>query len=381
MLSRKSTFTLLAVLLIAVGMSSAAVAGGWTYNFEGLTPGIDLVGQDGWTARGSYTSPLVGVGTGMNATQICVTPVVNGSIFARHPVGLITTTADTSVVYKFDILVTGGAENALVDSVDLVNSSTSNYDDSLWNYLRIGIYGPGDVAPRWSVSCDSNTSLSYQFSNADPAAWGNWFSVMAVVDYSYIDIDTGKYGKVDLYKKNLTANECGWTQVVTGYPMEWTPDSWGKFNVFGVQINQLGWGNTCYIDNLDFGGALTDFVPSGTVHGNVTLNGLGGDLSLCRIRVELIPTSRGCHQVLEVTPTSATTPTPYSIGPIAPGTYNVVFSANKWLKKVNTGVVVGIGASVESSATLKNGDVDGEGEVTTTDTSAVLSNLGASGAP
>lgn len=120
---------------------------------------------------------------------------------------------------------------------------------------------------------------------------------------------------------------------------------------------------------LDMAFALsgTSTAQSLTVH--VTLENFSGDITTVPITVEMRLQGGSTNTIL-VYPNSSgniTVPVPQ------PGTYDLTFDAGHWLKKLVYSVVNG------QNVSLTNGDVDGNGEVTTTDLSVVLKNMGKTG--
>ena len=60
------------------------------------------------------------------------------------------------------------------------------------------------------------------------------------------------------------------------------------------------------------------------------------------------------------------------------GSYDVAVSATKWLRKLEP-CTVAAGQETPLTVSLKNGDLDGDNQVTSTDLSVVLENLDAIG--
>ena len=114
--------------------------------------------------------------------------------------------------------------------------------------------------------------------------------------------------------------------------------------------------------------------PSCTLNVIVTLENYSGDLSLLPIRVDLLQNGSVVYTAT-VTPTS--NPATIAFTDIPAGNYSVRTKAAKYLSGVSS---VALSASTYSSqnVSLVNGDVDGDNEVTTTDFSSMLKNLGLS---
>lgn len=107
---------------------------------------------------------------------------------------------------------------------------------------------------------------------------------------------------------------------------------------------------------------------------NVTLSDYSGDLSILPIKVELLESGIVVGTQL-VTPTALTQQVEFDAK--NPGTYTVRASAAGFLRQA-ADVTAGInGASV--NLTLPSGDIDGDNEVTSTDVSIAIKNLGQTG--
>ena len=125
------------------------------------------------------------------------------------------------------------------------------------------------------------------------------------------------------------------------------------------------------------GATIAVTVSGGTVSGSIELQDFSGDLSLTPIRVTLTPQAGGLMETQDVLLT--TNPGPYSFPSAATGTYEVSFATDQWLRKVVPSVTVVADQVTTCNVSLISGDVDGDNEVTTTDTSVVLKNRGQSG--
>jgi hypothetical protein len=64
-----------------------------------------------------------------------------------------------------------------------------------------------------------------------------------------------------------------------------------------------------------------------------------------------------------------------------PGTYDVAVKAANWLQEVAGNVTVGLGTTVPVSVSLKNGDLNGDNQVSPADPGALLPNVDSQGAP
>jgi hypothetical protein len=113
----------------------------------------------------------------------------------------------------------------------------------------------------------------------------------------------------------------------------------------------------------------------GSIEGHVDLQDVNSFFDPSKVGVEV-----------QLRPPGSTTPTstfntvldPYGwfvLSQITPGTYDVAIKASGWLRKVVPNVVVGAKGAVASvDVSLKNGDLDGNNEVSSSDLSVALTN-------
>ena len=92
-----------------------------------------------------------------------------------------------------------------------------------------------------------------------------------------------------------------------------------------------------------------------------------GDLSLMRMAIQVVNSGGATVQAFEVAP-AATTVNQMVLG-LPADTYSVSVQAPKWLSKTVSGIAVTPGNTTPVSMDLLNADLDGDGEVTTTDVS------------
>lgn len=130
-------------------------------------------------------------------------------------------------------------------------------------------------------------------------------------------------------------------------------------------------------NGYSYGVILDNFVyqgPVGTLTGSLSLGSYVGDLSLAPVKVEFVPTIDGAPytKILALAAAAET----YTIPGVAAGTYDVYFSACKWVKIKVSGVVITQGTTTDApNVNLVNGDLNGDNHVTTTDLSVLLSNI------
>jgi len=115
--------------------------------------------------------------------------------------------------------------------------------------------------------------------------------------------------------------------------------------------------------------ALHNILPAGfSVGGTVTLTDFGGDVTQVPVDVEL----RQDGNVVRSEQVHLDADGKYTIADVADGTYDIAFKASHWLRVVVPGVVVS-GADVTGiDASLINGDIDGDNEVTLFDFGALV---------
>ncbi|MHB9036987.1 MAG: family 16 glycoside hydrolase [Armatimonadota bacterium] len=121
-------------------------------------------------------------------------------------------------------------------------------------------------------------------------------------------------------------------------------------------------------DNIEFG-------YESALSGLVDLKEFAGDRSLAPVKIELIRNGN----VMRTESVSLDCSGNYFLPAVTPGTYDVAFSACKWLRKVVSGVNASLGGTGIANASLDNGDMDGDNNVTSTDLNTVLSNMDKTG--
>jgi len=124
------------------------------------------------------------------------------------------------------------------------------------------------------------------------------------------------------------------------------------------------------IDEIGFN-LTPPFLP-GSLAGHVELQDFGGSNSLVPIEIELIPQGSGTA-LTKIVYLDANND--YVLDDVWPGTYDVVFTACKWLPTVVTGKEVTSHNQTQCDVSMVGGDVNGDNEVTSTDLDVVLGNI------
>ncbi|OGO35473.1 MAG: hypothetical protein A2147_04790 [Chloroflexi bacterium RBG_16_57_8] len=119
---------------------------------------------------------------------------------------------------------------------------------------------------------------------------------------------------------------------------------------------------------------ITTMVPGagGKIGGAITLQSFTGDKTLTPVRIEVLQGST----VIQSEDRTLEQSSAYTTGLLAPGTYDIAFSARGFLKEVVPGVLVESDETTPVSVTLLNGDVDGDNSVGTPDFSILSGNYG-----
>ncbi len=109
--------------------------------------------------------------------------------------------------------------------------------------------------------------------------------------------------------------------------------------------------------------------------GQVALQSYSGDKALTPVQVQLLQGGSVVAQQI----VSLDSLGDYAARSLTPGTYDVTFSACGWLPQTVANVQITDGTATNINVSLENGDLDGDAEVTTTDASVLLKNIGTSG--
>jgi hypothetical protein len=119
---------------------------------------------------------------------------------------------------------------------------------------------------------------------------------------------------------------------------------------------------------------LDDFeqVAVWPVSGNIELRDFEGDITRVPVAVEL----RQDGNVVRTATVNLDASGNYSIPAVLPGTYDIAFKASHWLRVVVRGVTVSEEAVTGVDASLTNGDIDGDNEVTLFDFGRLVAAFG-----
>ena len=112
----------------------------------------------------------------------------------------------------------------------------------------------------------------------------------------------------------------------------------------------------------------TTFPEPGWIKVHVTLSDFAGEASLSPVKIELMQSGVSVASVSVFLDGSGN----YIWPKLDAGIYDVAVSANGWLRKVVSGVMVDNNTETLCSVSLTNGDVDGDNEITSTDLSVAL---------
>jgi hypothetical protein len=211
-----------------------------------------------------------------------------------------------------------------------------------------------------------------------------WISTTGIVDYPVgmigsseavtltlsIDFVNKKFkGSLAWKSDGFLLYETSWipyTQAATGNALYMRQQYWNGDTISGMSIDNITLTNT-------------EPIPAqlGTLTGKVILGGYtSGDTGLAPVRIEL----KQGGTVVRTEQPYLDANSKFTITNVTAGDYDVVFSACKWLKKVVTGVTVPSGGTkTMDDLTLQNGDVDGDNQITSSDLSILLTNLGSVG--
>jgi hypothetical protein len=122
------------------------------------------------------------------------------------------------------------------------------------------------------------------------------------------------------------------------------------------------------------GGPARRIVRNYTISGKVHLEDYGGDITAVPIAVQL--RLAGSTDPLRTVTLYLDSGGNYSLPDVANGTYDVAFKASHWLQKVVHSVVVDNGNVGGVDASLANGDIDGDNEVTLFDFGGLVAAFG-----
>jgi hypothetical protein len=144
----------------------------------------------------------------------------------------------------------------------------------------------------------------------------------------------------------------------------------GGYLQVNIQAGNPNNGGTAVFDNIRWNGRLLR--KTFAITGSVELREFGGDVTQVPIRTEL--RQGGAVMRSETLFTDATGN--YTIADVSPGTYDVAFKASHWLRTVVPGITVVDSDVTGVNASLTNGDIDGDNEVTLFDFGALVAAFG-----
>lgn len=250
-------------LLLCAGLARAEVL--VSYDFEGpsITTG-NLVGQDGWVARGPTSwldSYVLGSGPGVNTSQVMIGNPVTGNPKTSaakqfHASPLLFDSSDTAIEFSFWGCAEKGPGAYEVGSLAV---------SMMWNgiselYAIPGIYFKSHSSPG-PRTYFRNGKGTVDF--GDDLVSGHWYEVKTIMDFSALCSDGETYGKLTYQYRDLTVDsEADFTTDGTfnNVDMYLTPDVNGKFQSDGILGYQQAYANYSqhqYIDNI----SVVDPVP------------------------------------------------------------------------------------------------------------------------
>lgn len=338
-------------LKVAASTEGTTVSFPWTETFNSATAGQSITTLPLAWAHPSPVSAQINVQSGLHAGWS--TLAIDGS--SGHLAGSIDPISGWADFYK---TVTG------IPTTGAIALTFKAWASSTGTIANIGFSRGGDAM---------GPALSYSYIG------GGWVfdtrSVGGDLYYFFPNVSTGADQTVLCrivmdYSSNTSWGELRGTN---GVLIGKSPAKPAAINnaYFGVVLQEYtnpGYANALDVDDVSISYA------SGSVTGTISLEDFGGDLSLSPIRIDL---SQGGTATLSEKVVLTQNPGSYLVSNIPPGTYDVVFSGAQWLRKVVPGIVVpDIGPAAPIGVTLTNGDIDGDSEITTTDLSIPLTNLG-----
>jgi hypothetical protein len=255
------------VLLTAWTCCAAATAANVVYNFEGLTVGAPLAGQDNWVLSG-FAPGLVGTGSGVNTSKVA--QAGPATALASRP----TRTNDAN--FSFPPL----DPNGTAEIVEFDFSSDGLRTPGLWQglfnlgggggSLGLGGFGVSGIGP--------NNGLFYyrdhfglESGEAVPASvdGGDWVRIRATMDFTHPD-GFGGFGAISLSYRNLTDGDVIYTPLASLQNLEMhlttSPALWDRLEVFVIRDNA---NFNVQMDNLSIGPQV---IPE---PGTLTLIGIG----------------------------------------------------------------------------------------------------------
>ncbi|MCS6950701.1 MAG: dockerin type I domain-containing protein [bacterium] len=144
----------------------------------------------------------------------------------------------------------------------------------------------------------------------------------------------------------------------------------GGYLQVNIQAGNPNNGGTAVFNNIRWNGALLRHAFA--IRGNIELRDYSGDVTQVPIRAELRLDGMPVRTETLFTDSAGN----YVIPEVVPGTYDVAFKASHWLRAVVPNVTV-VDADVTGvDASLTNGDIDGDNEVSLLDFGALVAAFG-----
>ncbi|NLF08580.1 MAG: PEP-CTERM sorting domain-containing protein [Pirellulaceae bacterium] len=216
------SIVLLAAALCLLCAGPAQAGNLFSYDFEGLTAGQTIVGQDNWVSMNNSNrkDAWVGVGTGVNTSNVFMSVDENGTTVgakisdARRPFDtpLTFTTDDTNVEFSFLSYNDRGEY-----TWDYSNNCVNMWYDGIANDLNggMGMYYLSSSQTQPRTYFRSYTAVA---TYGDSLISGNWYEMKYMMDFS------DGAGKITLQYRNITAEEETFTtdSVIQGISMDLT---------------------------------------------------------------------------------------------------------------------------------------------------------------
>lgn len=225
---------------------------------------------------------------------------------------------------------------------------------------------------KWVITCLKNGQLHYYYSYDIPST-GPGSGGFGELNYMY------PFTPVELHSGWVVGEERIITCVsgtftwnhpsqpicllfdLTGMPITPNVTMTQRGSVWDVTINLADWTQVAVIN-----------AGTGSLNANVTLADYHGDPAMIVVKADVV---RNGSVIASQVIRPETNPFTISFPGLASGSYDVIVSASKCLRKIAAGQVVTSNNSTNVNITMVNGDMDGDNEVTNTDLSVLLSNL------
>lgn len=236
-------FLLLALAVSLAFTGSSLAQNSFTYDFENLTVGNDLVGQDGWTQVATWFSPVISNGTGVDTSKTAsrLSPAQGNGTGAQRSLGstFTYTPADTNVEWQFDGIGAGGGATQL----SLLGITFGEQSNAA--YLRLA---------------NSQELLGDALTSSD------WYQLRLSLNFSVPGVSAS------LAYRDLTANSLTFTQdsVLQNINLGLTPNGQGNYQTSSIQIRMDTDTGGTYLDNINLQG-----VPEPSTYAMGVLGGIG----------------------------------------------------------------------------------------------------------